>query len=151
MGGALRPLRGLWVAGELALASRVSGQLWALGPGFTPLFCSPTVPMKGTQSSQRGAFSTSVSGKFYPRKGRGLRSYWMWLEPQRLGDPGCSLSLAPNQFQRRGTFQRSLPPGSSEPAQETIRPSPALVSLFLLLREARESGVNSPGVRPALP
>lgn len=129
----------------------VSSQLRALGPGLKPLFCSPTVPMKETQSSQRGAFSTSVSGKFYPRKGRGLRSYWIWLEPQRLGDPGRSLSLASNQFQRRGTFQRSLPPGSSEPTQETVRPSPALVSLFLLLTEAKESGVNSPGVRDGLP
>lgn len=74
----------------------------------------------------------------------------MQPEPQRRGDPGCPLSLAPNQFLEEG-LSREVCLLAPPAAPEARGPSPALVSLFLLLREAKESGVNSLGMRAALP
>lgn len=74
----------------------------------------------------------------------------MRLEPQRLGDPECLLSLAPSQFPNQRDFPEKsaswLPPSLPRRLQAKVRMrlGPTLVSLFLLLREARESGGEQP-------
>lgn len=98
------PWRGLWAAGDLALASRVSSQRRALGPGFTPLSCSPTVLIKGALGSQRGtlfnfsffSFFNFSFCKVLSQEGQGLEELLDVAGASEAGRPWCPLSLAPN-------------------------------------------------------
>lgn len=71
----------------------------------------------------------------------------MQPEPQRLGDPGCPLSLAPNQFLRRdfpGEFASWL-------LRAALEDTGAQVCLGFPVFAPKESGVNSLGMKAALP
>ena len=130
-----------------------SGDIGPWAWGSYPCPVAPWFPSRGPRVCREGLFQFSVSGKFCPRKGRCQRSCWIWLEPQRLGASGCPLSPAPSQFPKQRDFPEKSASCSPCACPRDYRPSsprgpaPAFVSLFLFLREAKESGVNSPNTR----
>lgn len=120
---------------------------WGLERGVHVPLLQPHSSHQGSPGAQRGAFSTSISGKFCPRKGRGPRSCWMRPEPQRLRDPGCPLSLAPNQSLEEGLSRGVclLAPPSCP------RGHWAQACLGFPVFSPKDSGVNSFGMRATLP
>lgn len=129
--------------GEQALASRVSRQHRSSGPGSCPCPAVSRFLSKGAQGSQRGAFSIFCFWKVLSQEGQTLKELLDGAGASETGSPGCPLSPALSQFLKKRDFPEkavywlplSLPKRPS--ARVPMKPSPALVSLFLLLREAK--------------
>ena len=115
-----------------------------------PLPCSPIVPIKGAQGLQRGAFPIFCFWKVLSQEGQ--------MMEELLDAAGASETRRPRESSLPGTQPVPkaeglsgevclwLPPSLPKrlQAKASMRPSPAFISLFLFLREAKESGGEQP-------
>lgn len=125
----------LWLEGLQAIL--------ILGTGFMPLPWSLTVPMagaQGSQDSQRGAFSIFCFWKVLSQEGQTLKELLAVAGASETRGLWCPLSPAPSQFLKKRDFPEKsvswlpLSPHKRLSAKvPMMKPSPALVSLFLLL------------------
>lgn len=134
-----RPLKGLWAAGSWLQGRGSPGNIDPWDQVHVPALQSHSSHQGGPGFPERGFFNflfleSSVPGRADTQGAAGAS------ETRGLG---CPLSPAPSQFLEKRDFPEKsvswLPPSLPNrlSAKVPMKPSPVLVSLLLLLREAK--------------